>query len=126
MCVDIGDAYIPVRTNYVHGFQVCHFPTLSLYVFCPSPSKSEVCMYGEVLSSLWLATPTRYRVFTEFLHARILPLHGRHAGVQQHTVVNGEKHFRRRYGVMHKTTHPMLAYIEDAVMCVIICKTWND
>ena len=60
MCVDFGDAYVTVCTNYVHSFQVCRFPTLPLHVFHPSPANSEVYMHGEVLSSLWLATPTLY------------------------------------------------------------------
>ena len=31
-------------------------------------------------------------------HVFILPLHDGHAGIQQCTVVNEEKHFRCRYG----------------------------
>ena len=57
MFVDFGDAYVTVRTNCVHSFQLCHFPTLPLF-FVLLPAKSKVSMHGEVLSSLWLATPT--------------------------------------------------------------------
>ena len=37
----------------------------------------------------------------------------------------GKKHFHRRYGATHKATHPRFTYIEDAVMCVMIRKTWT-
>ena len=59
MCVDFGDADVAVRTNYVHSFLVCRFPTLPLYVFPPFVCKIWN-QSGEVLSSLWLATPTQY------------------------------------------------------------------
>ena len=40
-CVDFGNAYIAVRTNYVHSFQVCCFPTLPLFfVLCLQNPKS--------------------------------------------------------------------------------------
>ena len=60
MCEDFGNAYVAVRTNYMHSFQVCRFPTLPLCVFVLWLAKSEVSVHGEVLSSLWLAAPTQY------------------------------------------------------------------
>ena len=30
-----------------------------------------------------------------------------------------------RFGASHKATHPRVAYIEDAVICFIICKPWT-
>ena len=61
----------------------------------------------------------REREFSLGTHVRILLLHGGHAGVQQSTVVNWEKHFCRRYGAAHKATCQTFAYIEDAIICVI-------
>ena len=45
MCVDFGDAYVAVRTNYMRSFQVCCFPTLPLCFssFCLQNPKSA-CM----------------------------------------------------------------------------------
>ena len=53
-------------------------------IFSSFTCKTKVCVHGELLSSLWSATPTSIE-FSLGAHARILPLHGGHAGVQQHS-----------------------------------------
>ena len=60
MFVDFGDVYIAVCIHYVQ-FSMLFFNSPSVF-FILLPAKSEVSMHGEVLSSPWLATPTRYRV----------------------------------------------------------------
>ena len=49
------------------------------------------------------------RAFSPVANFRIFLLHGRHAGVQQRTVVNGEKHFNCRYGATQAANCPSLA-----------------
>ena len=57
MYVDFGDAYVTVCTkSQFLGMLFTNSPS----VFRPSPAKSEVCVHGELLSSLRSATPARY------------------------------------------------------------------
>ena len=37
----------------------------------------------------------------------------------------GKKYFHHCYGAIHKANSLRFVYIEDAVICVIICKTWT-
>ena len=60
MCVDFGDVYIGVHTNCMHSFRYIVFQLSLSVFFVLLPAKSEVSVHGEVLSSLWLATPTQY------------------------------------------------------------------
>ena len=64
-----------------------------------------------------------YNGLSPYAHVRIRPLHGRYAGVQQHTVVIiGKKHFRRRYGTTQATNRPSLAYYNTDNNIFSICE----
>ena len=60
MCVDFGDAYIVVCTNYMHSFSYVIFQFSLCVLFYPSCAKCEVCVHDELLSSLRSATCTQY------------------------------------------------------------------
>ena len=54
------------------------------------------------------------------MHIHILPLHVRRVGVQQRTVVSGEKALTIAMGQHTKLSVQSSHYSEDAVICVIM------
>ena len=92
----------------------------------------------ELITMSWTECSTAYRVFSLGTHVRILPLHGRHAGVQQRTVVNWEKalspslwDWQRQLTiqVLHITTQittsSVYANLVQVALCVTLCNRFQ-